>query len=182
MPLRPAARLAALALVLAPLPLAGQETRPLVVDDFLALRSVGPPSISPDGKYVAYTLGTVDLKKDRAGTRIWMAPLAGGEPIPMTAAASPGSGPRWSPDGKYLGFRAARNGGESQVWTLNRLGGEAEQLTQVKQGIEEFEWSPDGKRLLLTIRDPKPERPNADSAATESPLPIVVDRLQFKRD
>jgi dipeptidyl aminopeptidase/acylaminoacyl peptidase len=111
-----------------------------------------------------------------------MAPLAGGEAIPMTAAGSPGSGPKWSPDGRYLGFRAARNGGESQVWTLNRQGGEAEQLTQVKQGIEEFEWSPDGKRLLLTIRDAKPERPKPDSGAAESPLPIVVDRLQFKRD
>src|ERR1043165_10185485 len=119
MPLRPAARLAALALGLAPTPLRAQETRPLVVDDFFALKSVGAPSLSPDGKYVAYALGTVDLKKDRGATRIWMAPLGGGEAIPMTADGSPGSGPRWSPDGRYLGFRAARNGGEAQAWALH---------------------------------------------------------------
>jgi dipeptidyl aminopeptidase/acylaminoacyl peptidase len=182
MSLRLAARLAALALLFAPAPLSAQGTRSLTVDDFFALKSVGAPSLSPDGKYVAYALGTVDLKKDRGATRIWMAPLGGGEAIPMTADGSPGSGPRWSPDGRYLGFRAARNGGESQVWTLNRLGGEAEQLTQVKQGIEDFEWSPDGSRLLLTIRDARPERPKADSAGASAPLPIVVDRLQFKRD
>src|ERR1041384_2799209 len=133
-------------------------------------------------RYGAAALGTVDLKKDRGATRIWMAPLGGGEAIPMTADGSPGSGPRWSPDGRYLGVRAAREGGESQVWTLNRLGGEAEQLTQVKQGIEDFEWSPDGSRLLLTIRDARPERPKAASAGASAPLPIVVDRLQFKRD
>src|ERR1041385_2256263 len=182
MSLRLAARLAALALLFAPAPPSAQGTRSLTVDDFFALKSVGAPSLSPDGKYVAYALGTGDLKKDRGATRIWMAPLAGGEAIPMTADGSPGSGPKWSPDGKYLGFRAARNGGETQVWTLNRLGGEADQLTDVKQGIEDFEWSPDGTRLLLTIRDPKPERPKADSGRAAGPLPVVGDRLQFKRD
>ena len=182
MPIRSARGLAAGPLLLVPALLLAQSTRSLTVDDFFALKSVGAPSLSPDGKSVAYTLGAPDLKKDRSSTRIWMAPFAGGEAIPMTAAGAPGSGPRWSPDGKYLGFRAARNGGETQVWTLNRLGGEADQLTDVKQGIEDFEWSPDGTRLLLTIRDPKPERPKADSGRAESPLPVVVDRLQFKRD
>src|ERR1051325_418990 len=182
MPIPRAAGPAARALLSAPAPLSAQGTRSLTVDDFFALKSVGAPSLSPDGKFVAYTLGAPDLKKDRASTRIWMEPLAGGEAIPMTAAGSPGSNPKWSPDGKYLGFRAARNGGETQVWTLNRLGGEADQLTDVKQGIEDFEWSPDGTRLLLTIRDPKPERPKADSGRAESPLPVVVDRLQLKRE
>ena len=182
MPLRTARRLVAGSLLLVPALLCAQGGRPLAVEDFFGLKSVGAPSLSPDGRYVAYSLGTPDLKKDRSATRIWMAPTAGGEAIPLTAAGSPGSSPKWSPDGKYLGFRAARNGGESQVWTLNRLGGEAEQLTEVKQGIEDFEWSPDGTRLLLTIRDPKPERPKADSGRAEIPLPIVVDRLQFKRD
>ncbi|HEV8357414.1 MAG TPA: S9 family peptidase [Gemmatimonadales bacterium] len=182
MPIRTARRLAAGPLLLVPALLSAQGAHPLAVDDFFALKSVGAPSLSPDGRYVAYSLATPDLKKDRSATRIWMAPTAGGEAIPLTAAGAPGSSPKWSPDGKYLGFRAARNGGESQVWTLNRLGGEAEQLTLVKQGIEDFEWSPDGKRLLLTIRDPKPERPKADSGGAETPLPIVVDRLQFKRD
>lgn len=170
------------ALLLMPAALPAQSTRSLTIDDFFALKSVGTPSVSPDGKFVAYSLSTPDVKKDRGSTRIWMAPISGGDPIPLTAAGAPGSGPKWSPDGKYLGFLAARNGGETQVWTLNRLGGEAEQLTEVKQGVETFAWSPDGTRLLLTIRDPKPERAKTDTARAESPLPIVVDRLQFKRD
>jgi dipeptidyl aminopeptidase/acylaminoacyl peptidase len=170
------------ALLLTPGALQAQGTRSITIDDFFALKSVGQPSISPDGKYVAYSLGTPDLKKDKGSTRIWMSPVTGGEPIPLTAAGAPGSGPKWSPDGKYLGFLAARNEGETQVWTLNRLGGEAEPLTEVKQGVQSFAWSPDGTRLLLTIRDPKPERPKTDTSRTESPLPIVVDRLQFKRD
>ncbi len=182
MPTRLRLPLGPVVLLAAPFALAGQAPRSLTVDDFFAVKSVGAPRVSPDGKYVAYTIGTPDLKKDRSATRIWMTPLAGGDPIPLTAVGTSGSGPKWSPDGKSLGFLAARNGGETQVWTLNRQGGEAEQLTEVKQGVNDFEWSPDGSRLLLVVRDPKPEVPKGDSAKTDTPLPIVVDRLQFKRD
>lgn len=159
-----------------------QSTHPLTVSDWTALKTVGAPRLSPDGKQVAYTVASADLKKDRNVTRIWMSPTGGGDPIPMTGAGMPGSNPKWSPDGKHLGFTAARNGGETQVWTLNRLGGEAEQRTEVKQGVENFEWSPDGGRLLLTVMDPKPDKPKADSAKPENPDPVVIDRLQFKRD
>ncbi|HEU5219454.1 MAG TPA: S9 family peptidase [Gemmatimonadales bacterium] len=162
--------------------LSAQTPRPIAVSDLAALRSVGAPRISPDAKQVAYSISTPDPAKDRSSSRIWMSLVSGGPAIPMTGAGLPGSNPKWSPDGKYLGFTAARNGGESQVWTLNRMGGEAEQLTQVKQGVEDFEWSPDGARLLLTLKDPRPDRPKGDSANPQPPEPVVVDRLQFKRD
>lgn len=169
-------------LTVLPATLTAQIPRAIAVSDLTALKTVGAPRISPDGKQVAYTLSTADLKKDRNSSRIWMSPVAGGPAIPMTGAGLAGSNPKWSPDGKFLGFAAARNGGESQVWTLNRMGGEAEQLTEVKQGVENFEWSPDGARLLLSVTDPKPERPKGDSTKPETPEPVVVDRLQFKRD
>jgi dipeptidyl aminopeptidase/acylaminoacyl peptidase len=157
--------------------------RPLHIDDLMQLKTVGSPEISPDGKWIAYTVSEMDLKKDKSETRIWMIPAEGGKAIPMTAKGYSAGQPRWSPDNQYLSFLAARGEEEkTQVWTLNRLGGEAQQLTKIPQGVSSHLWSPDGKRLLLSIRDPKPEELTEDKEDDKKAKPVVIDRLQFKQD
>ncbi len=162
--------------------------RAITVDDLFKMKNVEDPRVSPDGKWIAYTVSEMDLKEDKSETRVWMVPAAGGEAIPMTSKGYSAGNPRWSPDGKYLAFVASRGKdkeGEdepAQVWTLNRLGGEAQQVTKVKQGVSGFEWSPEGKRLVLLIRDPKPEELTEDKEDDKKAKPVVVDRLQFKRD
>ncbi|HEV8303394.1 MAG TPA: S9 family peptidase [Gemmatimonadales bacterium] len=155
------------------------------MDDLFRIQRVSDPRVSPDGKWVAYTVTTADLAADKSTSRIWMVSVAGGEPIPLTVKGSSASSPRWSPDGTYLGFLAARDGDESQVWLLNRLGGEAEQLTTVKPGVSGFAWSPDGGRLALEVGDASPEQAGDTTwigAKAKTQRPYVIDRLQFKRD
>lgn len=152
----------------------GQE-RVLGMDDIFGLQRVGNPVVSPEGDWVAYTVSAVDVKKDKSETRIWMVPTSGGTPIPMTGKGYSASQPAWSPDGRFLSFVAARDGGKPQVWTLNRLGGEAEQVTFVPQGVSGYAWSPDSKRLLLLVKD-------KDEAKKDQPKPYVINRLQFKQD
>lgn len=156
--------------------------RSLTIDDSFRIERIGDPRISPEGDWVAFTRTRVSLKEQKGETRIWMIPISGGEALPMTMEGSSASRPRWSPDGKYLSFLAARSGGKSQVWGLNRMGGEAQRLTDIPQGVSSYDWSPDGKRLLLLLRDPKPEDLQKEKKPEKKPEPWVIDRLQFKRD
>jgi hypothetical protein len=44
--------------------------RPIRIDDYFALKNVGSPQVSPDGEWVAYTVRTQDLAKDRRESRV----------------------------------------------------------------------------------------------------------------
>jgi dipeptidyl aminopeptidase/acylaminoacyl peptidase len=167
---------------------------PIGVDDLFGVREAHDPQISPDSRFVAYTLTSTSLKDDESQTRIFMVPAGGGDAVALTAEGVSSEHPRWSPDGRYLAFLSERNGGKKQVYLLNRLGGEAEKLTDTVQDVEDFRWSPDGRRLVLVLRDPSPEELEAaakaggegDGKGTSSKpkarRPWVIDRLQFKED
>jgi dipeptidyl aminopeptidase/acylaminoacyl peptidase len=187
------------------LPLAGSAQqalspapRAITVGDSFEIRKTVDPQLSPDAQWVAYTVKTLSLKRDRSEERIWMVPSSGGNAIPMSADDVSSSQPRWSPDGKYLAFLSARNEGKTQVWLLNCRGGEAERLTDTRQNVNDFVWSPDGQRLVLVLRDLTSEESEAakeeegegrgSGTKTESEKrhkaqrPWVIDRLQFKED
>src|SRR5712691_4451351 len=185
--------LSALAQESAPKP-SSTTPRNITIDDYFQIRDVSQPELSPDGQWVAYAVRTRMLKEDKNEQRLWMVSTSGGDSIPMTAEGVTSSHPRWSPDGKFLAFLSARNAGKNQVWLLDRRGGEAERLTEVAQGVDDFEWSPDSSRLVLILRDPKPEDLEAakdkdkykdkekPAPKPKTPPPFVIDRLHFKQD
>ena len=155
----------------------------LSIDIIQSLNRVGDPQVSPDEKWVAYTVSAIDTAKDKSASRIWMVSTSGGDPIAMTAKEYSASNPRWSPDGKYLSFMASKGAkAKTQVWNLNRLGGEAQQVTKTKQGVSSYAWSPGGKKLLLLLKDPKPSDLTKNTKDDKKPLPYVIDRIHFKED
>jgi len=169
--------------------------RAITLDDLFAIRPVEGPRVSPDGKWVAYTVTTTSLARDEDEQRIWMVPFAGGEAVALTSEGVSSSHPEWSPDGKWLAFLSARKGDTTQVWLLNRLGGEATQLTDLPQAVDSQVWSPDAKRLCLVMRDAsteelesakdrEEEKEGGEKAEkkTKAAKPWVIDRLQFKAD
>ncbi len=162
----------------------GQDSiRPVSIDNLIRLQSVSEPEVSPDGKWVAYTVSEPDLKKDKIIKRVYIVPTAGGSSISITSRDYSASQPKWSSDNQYLSFLAAKGeDAKTQVWASNRLGGDAQQLTTIPQGISGHSWSPIDNRLLLLITDPKPEELTKDKEDDKKARPFVIDRLQFKQD
>jgi len=85
-------------------PAARAPRRNLTVDDYFRIKDVEDVQISPDGKWVAYVVTTHDAKEDKDKKRIWMTSTSGGDAIALTHEDANSSHPRWSRDGKYLGF------------------------------------------------------------------------------
>lgn len=171
-------------LALSPFHLHGQQKRLLQVEDLTRIKTLGDPRISPEGEWVAYTLSYIISDEDRSDTDIYMVPLEGGESLRLTASDQSERSPRWSPDGRYLAFLSARDEKPSQVWLLDRRGGEAWRLTDYPGPVSDLAWSPDGGRLALVVTDEDPDASDSDAenGKKKTPPPIVINRLQFKRD
>jgi dipeptidyl aminopeptidase/acylaminoacyl peptidase len=120
----------------------------ITFDDLIAMHRVAEAELSPDGKWVAYTVATPDMEANRNATNLWMAPVAGGDAIQLTRTGKDSS-PKWSPDGKTIAFLSARSG-DSQVYLLSMDGGEAHAITKLSTGADIVKWSPDGKTIAFT--------------------------------
>jgi dipeptidyl aminopeptidase/acylaminoacyl peptidase len=129
---------------------AAQETakHAITFDDMIKLHRISEPQVSPDGKWVAYTVATPDMDANRNASNIWLVATTGGEAIQLTQSGKDTS-PVWSPDGKTIAFLSAR-GSESQVFLLSMEGGEPQELTKLSTGADIVKWSPDGKTIAFT--------------------------------
>jgi Tol biopolymer transport system component len=97
----------ALALAVTASPLAAQG-RAFTPRDWYKLSTLGSPALSPDGKWVAFTVTTVREAENKRHSEVWMVSADGGEPVRMTSPSLESSNPRWSPDGRLLLFSSTR--------------------------------------------------------------------------
>ena len=163
--------------------------RPMAVDDISRLREPRDPQLSPDGRWIAYTVRSTDAAKDVRETDIWMSSWDGTQHVRLTSAEGDERAPRFSPDGRFLAFLASRGSEDekrkgAQVWLLDRRGGEPVKLTDLPGGVADIQWSPDSTRLVLVVADPDPD----DTPETKegwkraTTPPIVITRYWFKDD
>ncbi|MBX7220804.1 MAG: S9 family peptidase [Blastocatellia bacterium] len=167
------------------MPLFAQNTHPMTFDDMMKIKRVGSPKLSPDGKWIAYTVATVNKAANRSNADIWMMPAGGGEARQLTNYEKSDTDPCWSPDSKSLAFVSNRDG-VSQVWLLSLKGGEPRKVTNFYTDIGGLIWSPDGAYMAFTA-DIYPECPTDDcnaaklEAADKSKVKAkTADRLLFR--
>ena len=130
------------------------QTHIPTLDDLLTLKSIGGTQISPDGKWVAYTVSYGDFKQDAFVTQIWLANSETGKSVQLTRGDKSSTNPRWSPDGRWLAFLSNRVEDKNQIFVIDPSGGESQQLTKSETAISNFAWSEDGKSIAYTATEP----------------------------
>lgn len=139
----------------------------------------GAPSLSPDGRQVAFVVSRVDLTKNRYTSQIWLAATDGSSaPSPLTAGDPGESMPAWSPDGRQLAFVSGREGsqgakkGERTLHVIPiATPGETRTIAVRKDGLDAPLWSPDGRWIAFASRVPD-ERYAAEDESWQSPRRI----------
>ena len=137
-----------LILVIAPVTFA---KRPITFEDLTKIQRISDPQVSPDGKWVAYVQGTVDLEANKTIRHLWLVPTEGGEPRQLTRGEGSDTHPRWSPDGKSIAFISTR-GGTSQIWIVPIDGGEARQVTSLSTEADGVTWAAKANMLVFTSK------------------------------
>jgi dipeptidyl aminopeptidase/acylaminoacyl peptidase len=135
------------------LPAFAQAKHPFTFEDMMKLRRVGEPEVSPDGKWVIFSVVDVDLEANTKTPHIWIVPTAGGQEKEIIADQD-ADRPRWAPDGKSFAFLSTKEGG-SQVWIADFDGAAGtvsatHKLTDIVTEAGGELWSPDGKNILFT--------------------------------
>jgi dipeptidyl aminopeptidase/acylaminoacyl peptidase len=135
----------------------------MIPDDIGQLVTPGDPRLSPDGRSVAFTISTVDLKDNRYHSQVWLAAVDGSAP-PSRLTSGDGNEirPRWSPRGDAVAFvwhsvddedethqvRVAWSVSAAAAAPPDRVG----EVASWPQAIEELAWSPDGRRVAFVAR------------------------------
>jgi dipeptidyl aminopeptidase/acylaminoacyl peptidase len=134
----------------------GQRRVP-TVDDLLMVKSLGGVQISPQGKWVAYTVNETDFKQDAFVSHIWLADAVTGQSFQLTRGEKSAGNPQWSPDGKWLAFTSSRIGDKNQIFIISPQGGEALQLTKSETAVQNYGWSEDSSKIAFTATEPIPQ-------------------------
>jgi dipeptidyl aminopeptidase/acylaminoacyl peptidase len=117
------------------LPALSQSKRPFTFEDMMALKRVGEPVPSPDGKWVLFSVLDVDLAANKKTPHIWIVPLSGSS---GGATVAPPANARVGADASSAQAERSSAGSSS-----------TERIVIPDQDGDRPRWAPDGKRFAF---------------------------------
>ncbi|MDP9201859.1 MAG: DPP IV N-terminal domain-containing protein, partial [Gemmatimonadota bacterium] len=163
--------LAAAGLLASDLSAQGRVQRPMTFEDFAAVKNVGDPQVSPDGRSVLYSVRTTDVGANRRTTVTKVQPAVGGAARLFPDANTRASEARWSPDGKRVVYVA-----DGQLWIADATGGNPRRISNANGGASGPVWSPTGDRIAFVTG----VYPDCDSDACNMERAKAADTSKVK--
>ena len=153
----------------------------ITLNDLYQLKEISSIDVSHSAEQIAYSVSSVDEKKDRYRNDIWLLDIDKNKEK-ILLKGNPWVGKtKFSPDDTLLGYLAPGRGRYSeyqQIWTINTKYSLKRQLTKLNANISDFEWSPDGTKMIFVAESRVVDK----ETDIQTPKPIVIDRYYFKED
>lgn len=136
---------------------AAQSARPVTFLDVQEMRSFRSEAVSPDGRWMLYTISTPDWQEAREQSDLHLVSLAEGvdSSTQMTFTSEHNeTSPQWSRDGSFFVFRSNRDApsearGQDQLYLQRPGGGGARRITNAPDGVRDFAFSRNGRWLVF---------------------------------
>jgi len=122
----------------------------MVAEDLAALKRVGAPVISPDGKSMVFTITTTNLKANKRNTAIYLQNLSSTDAEPILFHKKAHS-PAFNMDGTMVYFISDTSGSE-QIWKKSASSFKevtASQISKFNVDIAGFKLSADNKKIAI---------------------------------
>jgi len=126
------------------------QTHLFSVQDMLAMDRISDPHVSPDGRWIVFTLRQSDLEENCGRTDLWLVRADGTDLRRLTSHQAGDNSPCWAPDSKSVLFLSSRSG-SSQLWHIRIDGGEARQITKLPLDVANLIVSPDGEYVCFSM-------------------------------
>ena len=135
--------------VVAIVAVAAHAQHPMTFEDLAGMKRIGAPRLSPDGKWIAYDVSTIDLAANVRKSAVYLMASDGTQSKKITAGEKQDEGPAWSPDGKTIAYVSNADSGAKQVWLYNVATGKSRKLTSLAGGAGSVKWVPDGSGVVF---------------------------------
>jgi len=125
----------------------------------LALGGDRDVDFSPDGAELCFAMNPDSFPATSTNNDLYTVELRGGAPVPITAAnRSNDNNPRYSPDGRYIAYRAQMTPGfESDKYRLMLYDRKTRAITNLTESydysIDRFSWGSDSRTLFFVVED-----------------------------
>jgi len=138
---------------MAPVTHAAGNPRPITAQDLWAVKRLGPPALSPDGKRAVYSVQEWSIEKNKPSSSLWITEVKTGATRRLTFQTGNDSAPDWSHDGTRIAFVSKRGEDEAaSLYVIDVAGGEAEKVLDLPYGIRAPRWLPNGQSNVFATQ------------------------------
>ena len=155
--------------------------RKIAAKDLFRYQVLTSASISPDERYVAYTVERIDADDNKYYTNLHLIDLRTGASTQFTHGKQNDGKAHWSPDGTQFAFVSSRDK-KTGICLMPVSGGAERKVIELEAAIGMLNWTPDGKKLVFAMRYNDSHYIKDEKKKSEPPAYRHVTRLFYRLD